>query len=168
MSLTMVDLIALAVFAGLLIYAACSDVASLTIPNWVSVLMTALFVPAALATGMPLAEIGMHVLFGVAVLAVGFFLFQANIIGGGDAKLLAAATVWTGFPGFAPFILWTAIAGGVMALSLLAARHFIKQSESKPSFVNRLLKHQGGVPYGVAIMAGGLMALPALPFVLVR
>jgi len=162
----MVDLLALAAFAALLIYAACSDVASLTIPNWVSIAMAALFVPAALATGMPLGEIGMHFAFGLAMLVVGFFLFQANIIGGGDAKLLAAAAVWTGFPAFAPFILWTAVAGGVMALAILAARQFLKQAETNPPFVNRLLKHQGGVPYGVAIMAGGLMALPALPFVL--
>jgi prepilin peptidase CpaA len=162
----MVDLLALTAFAGLLIYAACSDIARLTIPNWVSIAMTALFIAAGLAVGMRIAEIGLHLAFGAAMLVVGFFLFQANIIGGGDAKLLAAATVWTGFPAFAPFLFWTAAAGGVMALSLLAARHFIKQAETNPAFVNRLLKHQSGVPYGVAIMAGGLMALPALPFVL--
>jgi prepilin peptidase CpaA len=162
----MVDLLALAAFAGLLIYAACSDVASLTIPNWVSIAMTALFPPAALATGVPLGEIGMHLLFGVAVLAVGFFLFQGGFIGGGDAKLMAAATVWTGFPAFLPFAFWTVVAGGAIALLLLAVRRLIKQAETHPPFVNRLLKHQGGVPYGVAIMAGGLMALPALPFVL--
>ena len=162
----MVDLFALAAFAGLLIYAACTDVASLTIPNWISIAMAALFAPAALATGMPLSEIGMHFLFGLGMLAVGFFLFQANIIGGGDAKLLAAASVWTGFPAFMPFMFWTALAGGVLAVLLLAARRVFKQAEANPPFVNRLLKHQGGVPYGVAIMTGGLMALPALPFVL--
>jgi len=162
----MVDLLALAVFAALLIYAACSDIAKLIIPNWVSIALTALFVPAALATGMPLAQIGLHLLFGIGVLVVGFFLFQANIIGGGDAKLLAAAAVWTGFPAFAPFIIWTAVAGGLLALALLAARFFLKQAETNPSFVNRLLKQQNGIPYGVAIMAGGLMVMPALPFVI--
>ncbi|HYD86601.1 MAG TPA: prepilin peptidase [Vitreimonas sp.] len=160
----MVEALALCVFAALLIYAACSDVASLTIPNWVSLAMAGLFVPAAMLAGAPLYQIGLHLLFGLGVLVVGFFLFQANIIGGGDAKLLAAATVWTGFPAFAPFVFWTALAGGVMALALLAARTFIKQAETNPSFVNRLLKHKGGIPYGVAIMAGGLMAIPALPF----
>ncbi len=165
-SVDMVGLLALTAFAGLLIYAACSDIARLTIPNWVSIAMPALFVAAALFAGMPLAQVGAHLLFGAAILAVGFFLFQASIIGGGDAKLLAAAAVWTGFPAFAPFLFWTAAAGGLLALSLLAARHFVKQAATHPAFVNRLLKHQNGVPYGVAIMAGGLMALPALPFVL--
>jgi prepilin peptidase CpaA len=126
--------------------------------------MTALFPPAALALGLPPGEIGVHLLFGAGVLVVGFFLFQANVIGGGDAKLLAATAVWTGFPGFAPFILWTAIAGGGLAFALLMARRTVPESTLWPEFVNRLLRPKGGVPYGVAIMAGGLMAIPALTY----
>jgi prepilin peptidase CpaA len=164
----MIDAISLAAFAGLLIYAACSDMARYIIPNWVSIALAAIFPVAALASGMPLPEIGMHLLFGAAVLAVGFFLFAANIFGGGDAKLLAAATVWTGFPAFVPFIFWTAAAGGVMAAVLLAMRQFVKQTETNPPFVNHLLQKQNGIPYGVAIMAGGMMALPTLSFVLAR
>lgn len=160
----MLELFALAAFAALLLYAAGSDVARLTIPNWVSLALAGVFLAAALALGMPLGEIGMHFLFGFAVLAVGFFLFQANIIGGGDAKLLAAAAVWTGFAAFMPLMFWTAVAGGVMALSMLAARRLVKQAETHPPFVNRLLEDKGGIPYGVAIMAGGLMAIPSLPF----
>jgi prepilin peptidase CpaA len=160
----MLDILALAAFAALLLYAAGSDVARLTIPNWVSLALAGAFLAAGLALGMPLSEIGMHLLFGFAVLAVGFFLFQANIIGGGDAKLLAAAAVWTGFTAFMPFMFWTAVAGGVMALSMLAARRLVKQTETHPPFVNRLLEDKGGIPYGVAIMAGGLMAIPSLPF----
>jgi prepilin peptidase CpaA len=160
----MLEPIALSAFAGLLIYAACTDIASLTIPNWVSIALAALFIPMAMLIGMPLAEIGVHLVFGFSLLAVGFFLFQANIIGGGDAKLLAAAAIWTGFPGFVSFLFWTAIAGGALALALLGARKWIARSESQPAFVNRLLTPESGVPYGVAIMLGGLAALPALPF----
>jgi prepilin peptidase CpaA len=164
-SLAMLDVLALAAYAGLLIYAAGSDIARLIIPNWVSLALSGAFLVAAAATGLPLAQIALHALFGAAVLAVGFFLFQANVMGGGDAKLLAAAAVWTGLAGFAPFIFWTAFAGGLMALALIAARQFVKQAETYPPFVNHLLKKQNGIPYGVAIMAGGLMAIPALPFV---
>lgn len=162
----MFEFVALAPFPALLIYAAASDVARLTIANWISIALAALFIPAALVLGVPLAEIGMHLLFGAAVLAVGFFLFQANIIGGGDAKLLAAASVWTGFPAFLPLMFWTALSGGIMALVLIAARRFVKQVETNPPFVNKLLEHKGGIPYGVAIMTGGLMALPSLAAVL--
>ena len=164
----MFDILAIAAFAGLLIYAACSDIARLIIPNWVSIALAALFPAAALAHGMAPGEIAMHILFGAAVLAVGFFLFAANVFGGGDAKLMAAAATWTGFTAFPPFVLWTAVAGGMMALALLAARQFVKQAETHPPFVNHLLHKQNGIPYGVAIMAGGLMAIPALPFVLER
>lgn len=164
----MFDVLALAAFSGLLLYAACSDIARLIIPNWVSIAMAAVFPVAALAHGMALGEIGMHILFGFAILAIGFFLFAANIFGGGDAKLLAAASMWTGFGAFQPLLFGTAIAGGLMALALLAARQFVKQAETNPSFVNHLLQKQSGIPYGVAIMAGGLMAIPSLPFVLAR
>ncbi|MEZ6022537.1 MAG: prepilin peptidase [Hyphomonadaceae bacterium] len=151
-------------FAGLLIYAACSDVASLTIPNWVSVAMAGLFLPLALLGGLTLGELGVHYLFGFCALAVGFFLFQGGIIGGGDAKLLAAAAVWTGYGAFLPFIVWTALAGGVMALAILTARKWAPIfPASTPEFVNRLLTPASGVPYGVAIMVGGLMAIPNLP-----
>lgn len=160
----MIDLIALGLYAGLLLYAAFSDVKSLTIPNWLSIALVAIFPLAALASGAPLATIGLHLAFGFGVLIVGFVLFQLNILGGGDAKLLAAAAVWTGLVAFKPFILGAALTGGLLALALLAARQFIPQAETYPGFVNRLLKKQEGIPYGVAILGGGLMALPELPF----
>lgn len=158
----MLVLLALIIFAGLLIYAAASDVVSYTIPNWLSIATFAAFPVLALAMGVPLMNIGWHIAFGLAILVAGFFLFQANIFGGGDAKLFAAASVWTGSVVFLPFLIWTALAGGVMGLSLLAARRFVPQSETNPAFVNHLLKEQNGIPYGVAMMAGGLMTLPTL------
>jgi prepilin peptidase CpaA len=161
----MVSALALAAFAGLLLYAASSDIARMIIPNWVSIAMSAAFPVFALAHGVPLADIGMHIVFGAAVLAIGFFLFAANIFGGGDAKLFAACAVWTGFGAFFPFLFWTVAAGGVMALLLVGARQFVKQAETKPPFVNHLLQKQNGIPYGVAILCGGLMAIPTLPFV---
>jgi prepilin peptidase CpaA len=165
----MLDILALAAFAGLLIYAASSDIARMIIPNWVSIALAGIFPVAALADGMAPLDIGLHVLFGLAILVAGFFLFAGNIIGGGDAKLLAATAVWTGFQAFLlPFMYWTVVAGGVMALALLAARQFIPQTESHPRFLNHLLKKQNGIPYGVAIMFGGLMAIPSLSFVLAR
>lgn len=159
----MLELVALAVFAGLLIYAAGSDITSYTIPNWVSLAMAGAFPILALALGTPLGQIGIQLLFGIAILVVGFFLFQAKIIGGGDAKLFAATAVWTGSVAFMPFMFWTAVAGGLMALALLAARRFVPQTGTNPGFVNRLLTQHNGIPYGLAILVGGLMAIPTLP-----
>jgi len=159
----MFEMIALAAFAGLVIYAALSDMSRLIIPNWVSIALAVIFPAFALIAGAPLMSVGLHVLFGFGVLAVGFVLFQFNIIGGGDAKLLAAVSIWTGLTAFMPFILWTAIAGGVMALALLTARQLIPAG-TYPAFVDHLLKKQNGIPYGVAIMIGALVAIPSLPY----
>lgn len=158
----MIAILALAAFAGLLIYAACSDIASLTIPNWISLALVALFPVAALAAGLSFTEIGLHLLFGFGVLVVGFFLFQAGVFGGGDAKLFAAASIWSGFTAFWPLISWMVFAGGIMALAILAARQFVPQAETNPPFVNRLLTGKTGIPYGLAIMIGGLAAIPSM------
>lgn len=151
-------------FAGLLLFAAFSDIATMTIPNWVSLALAGLFVPAALLSGMTLASLGVHLAFGAGVLLVCFFLFQANILGGGDAKLIAAIALWTGGGAFAPFAFGTAIAGGALALTIYMARKWLSPSETRPAFLNRLLAPNGGVPYGVAIMVGGFAAITALPF----
>lgn len=159
----MISSITLGAFSGLLIYAAHSDFTRLIIPNWVSIALTALFPIAALLAGAPLGAIGLHLAVGFGVLALGFVLFQFNVFGGGDAKLLAAVAVWTGLPALAHFILWTAVAGGILAAALLAARQVLSV-ETSPSGVAHLLQKQNGIPYGVAIMAGALATLPALPF----
>ena len=158
------EIMALAAFVGLLAVSAWWDVTTMTIPNWVSIALTVLFPVFALINGMPLAQIGLHLAFGAGILVIGFLLFQINIMGGGDAKMIAAAAVWTGLGAFAPFIIWMAIFGGMIAMTLLMVRKKVRQGATQPAFVNRLLKPRGGVPYGVAILAGGLMALHALPF----
>ena len=162
--IAMLQLLPLLPFVGLLLVAAFTDLTTMQIPNWVSIALAALFPLAAFAAGMPLNEIGFHFLFGAVVLVIGFALFQFNIVGGGDAKLIAAAAVWTGLTAFAPFAVWTAITGGLIAVALLVIRKFYRQADTRPAFVNRLLMPRGGVPYGVAIMTGGLMVLGALPF----
>ena len=129
----MFELLALAAFAGLLVVAACSDVATMKIPNWVSIALTAAFPLAALLLQMPLTEIGLHLAFGFAVLAIGFLLFQFGVLGGGDAKLIAAAAVWTGVAAFGSFALTTVIAGGIMALVLLLARARMQPAETRPA-----------------------------------
>lgn len=159
----MLELAPLIVFAGLLAYAAFSDITTMTIPNWVSIALAALFPVFALIAGWPLMQIGLHLLIGFAVLLLGFVLFQFNILGGGDAKLLAGGAVWTGIGALYPFFLWTTLAGGVLALTILVARRQLKPADGRPAFLNKLLTDKVGVPYGVAILVGGLAALQALP-----
>lgn len=150
-------------YAVLLCVGAAWDAATLTIPNWVSGALACLFFVAALSSGLSGGTIGLHVVFGFGVLVAGFFLFQAGLFGGGDAKLLAAAAIWTGPEAFLTLLVLMAIAGGVLAGVLLVARSRVPFIAGAPQFVNRLLEPKGGIPYGLAIMAGGIVALPEIP-----
>lgn len=148
-------------FPLLLIYAAWHDVSTMTIPNWVSIVLALAFIPAAFAAGLSLNEVGMHLVFGAVVLIVCAALFYMNVFGGGDAKVIAAASLWTGLSATAPFVMGMAIAGGALAGMLIVMRR-MKLSSTKP-WLNRLMSPEEGAPYAVAIAAGALLAAPASP-----
>ena len=82
-------------------------------------------------------------------------------LGGGDAKLIAATCLWLGVHGSAAMLIYTALAGGVLTLGLLGARKapIAAVTGALPSWLNRHLDPQGDIPYGVAICAGGLLAI---------
>lgn len=151
-------LLALA-FPALAIIAALRDATTMTIPNWISIALAVLFLPAALLAGLPPATIGFALLAGFGALLAGMAMFALRWIGGGDAKLLAACCLWLGFAATPVFLLFTALAGGAVALGLLTARKFAFAIHG-PAWVERLLKPDGDVPYGLAICAGALLAFP--------
>lgn len=160
----MLIIAALTLFTILLLVAAANDIATMTIPNWVSAALVFAFPLFALAAGHSIAFIGYHLAVGLIVLALGIGLFSLNLLGGGDAKVIAAAAVWTGSSGLVVFVSAMVLAGGVLALSLLALRRLAKPQDGRPAFLNRLLDRQRGAPYAVAIAVGGIAALPSLPF----
>lgn len=88
----------LLIFPVLVIVGALRDLTSYTIPNWVSGLLILGFFPAALALGLPLSTIGSNLGIGVIALVLGVAMFALRWIGGGDAKLFAAAGLWLGWP----------------------------------------------------------------------
>lgn len=152
----------LGTFPALVIVGALRDITTMTIPNWVSLALIGLFFPAALMAGMPLASFGMNVGVGIAALLIGMVMFALRWVGGGDAKMMAAAALWLGVEGIAPFLLWTGIAGGLFAVALLQARQWGQAYAMRaPAWVGRLLEPKGDIPYGVAICAGALAAFPA-------
>jgi prepilin peptidase CpaA len=153
----------LAALAALFLVAAACDIATMQIPNWISIVAAALFPVAAFVVGMAPLAIAMHLGIGAATLAGAFVLFHLRVFGGGDAKIIAAAGVWTGAAAFAPFALATAIAGGLLALVILFLRRIAKPGPTMPAFLNRLLDPAKGVPYAVAIAAGVLFALAEMP-----
>jgi prepilin peptidase CpaA len=151
------------VFPLLLIYAAWHDVSTMTIPNWVSIVLGVTFIPAALTAGLSLEQIGMHLVFGAGVLVVCAGLFYLNVFGGGDAKVIAAASLWTGLGASAPFVMGMAIAGGALAAVLIVLRRM--KFEAKQPWLARLKSPEEGAPYAVAIAIGALLAAPASPVI---
>lgn len=155
-------LIVLGVFPALVIVGGLHDLITMKIPNWISLALVGAFFPVALLIGAAPMDIAIHVGIGVAALLVGMGMFAAGWVGGGDAKLLASSCLWMGLSGVAPFLLWTGIAGGVFCLFLMTARQYfpmVAPSVSQGWVVN-LMQPKGDIPYGVAIAAGALLALP--------
>ncbi len=107
------------VFPFAMAYAASSDLLTMRIANSVSLGLVAAFLVIALIAGMPAQEMLLHLAVGVALLLAGMVLFGLNLVGGGDAKLLAAGGLWIGYDQLLPFLLCVSIFGG--ALALLAA-----------------------------------------------
>ena len=143
-------------FPALMTYAALRDLLSFTIPNWIPVVVICGFFLAAAAQGgfWSLATL-LHAGTGVAVLAVVAFLFFRGLIGGGDAKLVAAASVWMGWPQLTPFLLVMALSGGVLALVWLVARR-VTANALTSSWARRYFTAARGIPYGVAVGFAGV------------
>jgi len=152
----------LTLFPALVIIAALTDATSFTIPNRISLLLLAVYLPASLALGRPLTAMGLDLAVGLAALVAGMAMFAAGWIGGGDAKLFAACALWLGPSGAPVFLLVTALAGGGLAVLLLNVRSASARTYlvAAPPSLARLATPGGDVPYGVAIAAGALAAFP--------
>ena len=82
------------------------------------------------------------------VFGLGAVAFRYRVLGGGDVKLLAAGALWLGCTEIGPFLLATAIAGGLLALIFVG---------SQIAFPGRKRSRLPGLPYAVAIAAGGIL-----------
>lgn len=149
------------VFPVLLIFAAAHDVRTMTIPNWVSIILAVAFIPAAASAGLSLSETGLHLGIGAIALIIGAGMFFLGVWGGGDAKLVAAAALWTGAAGGMQFLYGVAMFGGVLAVFLIIGRRL--KLKSDVDWIARLLSPKEGAPYGVAIAAGGIWAASSSP-----
>lgn len=145
-------------------YAGISDLRRFQIPNWISLVIVAGFVPAAAGLGWPMGTVALHFGAGLAMLVVGIILFSFNVFGGGDAKLLAAIAVWTGWGPLPFYLLMVALAGGALSLFLIVFRRMgLPAPLARYGWVYRLHSEETAVPYGVAIAAVAVAMLPGLP-----
>ena len=157
MSLSL-HLLPLAGFAGLMAVAAFEDLRRLTIPNAVVMALCALWpVYFAAAPSSTIAGGLGAAACAAAVFVAGALLFSRGLVGGGDVKLLTAATLWAG-SGMTPALLsLTALLGGALALLRLSAIGLRAVLAPTLGAASTRPARAAPVPYGVAIAGAALV-----------
>lgn len=160
----MVEAAILVIFPLCMAMAASSDLLTMTIPNRLSILLTASFLAIAPFAGFSAFDILMHIGAGGIVFAACFVLFALGIMGGGDAKILTASAVWFGLnESLLVYLLWVSVFGGLLSIIILMMRsqHNLILAYGIP--VPETMLHKRKVPYGIAIGAAAFMAYPSAP-----
>ncbi len=157
----MLEYLLVFVFPFAMAFAAATDLLTMTIPNRLSIGLVVAFFALAPMAGLSWQDILSHMGAGSAMLLAGILLFSLGWLGGGDAKLLAAASLWLGLDQLVMFLAYVAAFGGVLAVAVLAYRSTPASALPLPGWAARLHAKGEGMPYGVAIAAGALVVYPA-------
>lgn len=165
MTLANFGIVIFPLFAIAMIYAAASDLLTMTIPNWLSLAVLAGFLVLFPITGQPIADAGMHLAAGAVVLAVCFGCFAFGWIGGGDAKFASVVALWLGWDYLVEFLVTSAVYGGVLTLAILVfRRQMLPAFALRLPWIERLHDSHAGVPYGIALAAAALSIYPHTPW----
>jgi len=170
-ALHILDQVCVAAFAVLAMLAARSDWFRFTIPNRLSAAIAGLWVLYALLLVLqhqPLMSLVWSIGIALTVFLIGIGMFAANLLGGGDVKLLAAATLWVPPDIINLFFLIVTVSGAALGFAFLLQRFgnrpqeeaTVAASTSTTTIADRLKRK---TPYGVAIGIGcGVVALKLL------
>jgi prepilin peptidase CpaA len=156
-------------YVFILLAAGVNDLSHYRIPNMLPVMLAGLFVIAAMASPYHSVDWLNYLGAFVLVLVVGMGLWRFGILGAGDVKLLAAAAFWVGLRALPDFLLWVGLSGAAIVVLLLVVRRMVVWIGAGWSVIGRMelprvLVTGEGIPYGVAIAAGGLYWLTAAPY----
>jgi prepilin peptidase CpaA len=127
---------------SLFVVAAYGDVKTLQIPNALVLAIAVLGALRLIVIADPTVTL-YTVSASVVVFIVAFLLFWRGLVGGGDAKLITAATLLIGYHDLFHFLLVMSLCGGLVSLVVLVTRR----------------SGQLAVPYGVAIAGGAIATL---------
>ena len=162
----LLDLAIMFVFPALMVFAGATDLFTLTIPNRISLGLVAGFVCLVPFAGIGWEAIALHFATGLAMLIICVGLFAMGWIGGGDAKLFAAASLWMGYENLYEYTLITAVFGGVLTLAMLGLRMFpLPAGLADQGWIARLHDNGHGVPYGLALAAASLVIYPKIDWI---
>lgn len=163
----MLELLLLGVVPGLVVLAGTMDMFTMTIPNKLCLAIVAAFFLAAGIVEMPLSTLGWHVVVALIALGITFLLFASGVFGGGDAKLTVAVVLWLGPTLAIDFALLAALFGGFLTVGLVAMRSFQTYTAAiNTPWAARLLSHNAGIPYGIALSAAAIVVFTGSPWFL--
>ena len=148
-----VQLALIGIFLGLVSVGAVTDVRSRRIPNSVSLAVVAAYGVFALIGG---ADWRGGLLAGVLVFVVGFALFARGLVGGGDVKLLAAASLWAGTDLVLPMIAVIALAGGALSVFIWVRAGGVDRLRARLYGIPATATERLYAPYALAILAGAV------------
>jgi prepilin peptidase CpaA len=146
------------------------DVRSRRIPNWLTGSVALAAVPLHAISGLHAAAVSLAVMIGLTL--AGALIYSRGGIGGGDVKLAIAASGMLSYPLFVPFLLYSAIGGGVLAVLFLIFRPDARPSLARVALITA--GASGGVtvprttlPYALAFAFGAVvvaLSQSILPF----
>lgn len=143
--------------AGICLIAAMRDLFWRQIDNSLVLLLLLLWGGFAMLRQSDLDFVWGHVESGLLVFFAMVVCYRFSWIGGGDVKLAAPVFLWSGIGHLLPILFIVAMTGLLLALLGVAERFL-------PKSVRRVLSPfsaERDVPYGVALAAGGLVAILA-------
>ncbi len=157
----MVSTLALFVFPVLMAYAASSDLLTMRIANWLVLTVVAAYFALALIAQLSWTEMATSLAAAAIVLAIAFAFFAFGWIGGGDAKLVAATTLWVGFGLMLQYLVYAALLGGGLTLLIVLLRRYpLPLALAGQRWIARLHDPKVGVPYGITLAIAALLVYP--------
>lgn len=157
----LVSFVIILIFAGCMLAASWSDLTTMRIPNWISLALLAGFFLVTPFVWESWAVFGTHILVGLTCFTIGIIMFAMGQLGGGDAKLFAATSIWWVWADVMPYLMWTAIAGGVLAIFLILGRKYLPVRVLTTDWMHRMFKDEKKMPYGLALAFGAFATLPS-------
>ena len=149
------------ILPGFIIYAGFSDCFRMKISNKLCGLILLSFVMFCVLTP-PMwqwSALSGHIMAFAITFAIAFILFALGLIGGGDAKFVSALSLWFGSAHSFDFLVNASLIGAVLTLVILVLRSKIPYYISaKWDWSARLMHPRSGIPYGIALSIGAMMA----------
>ncbi|MEL6783752.1 MAG: prepilin peptidase [Pseudomonadota bacterium] len=160
-----IGLAALIIFPLCMVFATFYDVFTMTIPNRITLALVVTYAVLAPFSGLAFATIAWSIGIAFIVLVMGFALFSAGVMGGGDAKLLSASALWFGSAFTLEYIVIASVLGGLLTLFIIVARSMpVPPRLMNVEWITRLHDKKQGVPYGAALGPAALIVFVDTPW----